>query len=353
MAAAEWSTRSLEARARRMERVIGWVRLLVVPGVLLAFFIWPDRSGQQTLAVTIKAAALDAPYALAVLALRPWRSPRIRIWGAGTAVYDFVSLLTFVFITGGANSPFLPVLIPVVAASAMRFGAVGVVASGFALTAPLLAGLAVDPGSADSRFALLVSLSSMWFVGIGITALRREEDRQHEANLSLALEAARSGAELELATWRANTDGLTGLSNHSCFHTLLTEALRRRRPAAIVYADLDGFKQVNDRLGHLVGDGVLQTFAKEMRAITPNGVTTARLGGDEFAALLLDEQALECEGLARRVRAITVPTSAGDVRASVGVATSDDGVTPEGVMAQADQAMYAEKHRRRQERAAA
>jgi diguanylate cyclase (GGDEF)-like protein len=330
-----------------MEQVIAWVRVLVVPTVLAAFFLWPERTPGQTLAVSIKA-PVDFVYALVVLTCRPWRSPRLRRWSVGTALYDGLSLVTHVFITGGASSPFVPYLIAALAAATMRFGIRGVVVAGVALTAPLAAALALGPGDPGGRFVTLMNTVAMWFVGIGLAAVRREEDRQHQANLKLAVEAARAQAELEVANWRASTDGLTGLANHSAFHTALARAVEAGQDAAVVYVDLDGFKRVNDAFGHHAGDEVLRTFARAMREAVPEAALVARLGGDEFAALLLGEDAARAAEVAARVRRISIASPSEPVVASVGSAELCSCGSPSELLRRADERMYEEKRRRKQ-----
>ena len=352
MSAAEWTSRSLDARARRMERIIAWVRVLVVPTVLAAFFVWPDRTAGQSLAVLVKA-PIDLGYAVVVLAFRPWRSPRLPLWSVGTALYDFLALMTHVFITGGASSPFIPFLIAALAASAMRFGVRGVTATGAGITACLLAALPWRPAPADERFTLFTTLSAMWFVGIGLAAVRREEDHQHEANLELALEAAKASAELEVANWRASTDGLTGLANHTAFHTALARAIEDARQVAVIYVDLDGFKRVNDAFGHQAGDEVLRAFARAMREAVPGECAVARLGGDEFAALLLDDEARRADEVAEAIRRIRVTSQSEAVVASVGAADLRAGGTSDDLLHEADQRMYEEKRRRKAARRAA
>lgn len=330
-----------------MERVIAWVRVLVVPTVLVAFYLWPERTPAQTLAVSIKA-PIDFVYAVAVLALRPWRSPRLRAWSLGTAIYDGTSLVVHVYITGGASSPFVPYLIAALAAATMRFGVTGVVVAGAALTAPLAAALVFEPGAPGGRFLTLMNAAAMWFVGIGLAAVRREEHRQHEANLQLAMEAAKAQAELEIANWRASTDGLTGLANHSAFHTALADATSAGREVAVVYVDLDGFKRVNDLLGHQAGDEVLREFARAMREAVPGNAMVARLGGDEFAALLFDDDAARAADVAERIRGIRVTSASDPVVASVGAAELCNCRSLSELLRRADERMYEEKRRRKE-----
>lgn len=88
----------------------------------------------------------------------------------------------------------------------------------------------------------------------------------------------------------AHTDPLTGLANRRWLMDLLTSefsrARRYRRPLSLLYLDLDGFKEINDRFGHMFGDEVLTGSARSMRAVLRATDLLARIGGDEFAVLL-------------------------------------------------------------------
>ena len=86
----------------------------------------------------------------------------------------------------------------------------------------------------------------------------------------------------------ANTDPATGLPNRRHFFSALQDRGAERKPFSVAVVDLDGFKQINDLHGHLVGDGVLAEIGKRLVAHAPAGSCVARMGGDEFA-LLLDE----------------------------------------------------------------
>ncbi|GAA3626043.1 putative bifunctional diguanylate cyclase/phosphodiesterase [Microlunatus ginsengisoli] len=177
-------------------------------------------------------------------------------------------------------------------------------------------------------------------------------------NLSIhqikAVDAERQQAQLELAR-QASHDALTGLANRPQAMLLIRGALARaQRSGAIVgllFVDLDGFKRVNDTLGHRAGDEVLHTTARRMESAVRAGDVVARLGGDEFVVLLepvVDEPA--AVGVAERlVRAIAEPISLTSGRqagigASIGVAiNSDGGVDPDRLVHEADQAAYLAK----------
>lgn len=85
----------------------------------------------------------------------------------------------------------------------------------------------------------------------------------------------------------ANYDSLTGLPNRNLLHRRAAEALESDPPPAMIMIDLDGFKDVNDTLGHAVGDAILQAVGKRLIETVPPTSTVARIGGDEFAVLLV------------------------------------------------------------------
>ena len=92
--------------------------------------------------------------------------------------------------------------------------------------------------------------------------------------------------------YRANHDALTGLLNRAAFKTGVAAHLRDTATAAVIVFDLDGFKTVNDDLGHATGDALLQALALRVQAFTLPGEAIARLGGDEFALLVADGEDL-------------------------------------------------------------
>jgi diguanylate cyclase (GGDEF)-like protein len=109
---------------------------------------------------------------------------------------------------------------------------------------------------------------------------------------------------------RAVRDPLTGLANRSRFTSALGPALRRSRPAhgeeiAVIFCDLDGFRHINDSLGHALGDEVIVQVAERLAAILPTNATLARFGGDEFTVLHEGVCGqLEAIGLAQHLAAV-------------------------------------------------
>jgi diguanylate cyclase (GGDEF)-like protein len=108
----------------------------------------------------------------------------------------------------------------------------------------------------------------------------------------------------------AHTDALTGLSNRRHFIEQLerefTRAKRYRRPLALLYLDLDGFKSINDQFGHVYGDEILRNIALSLRAVIRSTDLLSRIGGDEFAVLLPETAVKGALGVASKLnRALT------------------------------------------------
>lgn len=105
---------------------------------------------------------------------------------------------------------------------------------------------------------------------------------------------------------RANTDGLTGLYNHRYFQDRLSQelkrALRYNHPLSLIMIDLDGFKSINDNLGHLAGDTILRNFSKILTEEVREIDVPARYGGDEFAVILPETELEEATQIAERIR---------------------------------------------------
>lgn len=87
---------------------------------------------------------------------------------------------------------------------------------------------------------------------------------------------------------QANIDALTGLANRGKFYRSVEEAVFNSLPNAVLMIDLDGFKDVNDTLGHIAGDAILREVAKRLESLAEENDVVARIGGDEFAVMLAD-----------------------------------------------------------------
>ncbi len=153
---------------------------------------------------------------------------------------------------------------------------------------------------------------------------------------------------------RVHRDPLTGVANRAGFEAVVTEALRSRggRPLGLAFVDLDGFKGVNDELGHAAGDAVLVEVARRLSETLRDGDVVARLGGDEFALLLRDVTPDRLASVAERVqrhvaRPVVTEDGTATVGASVGLASAPrDGERVELLLARADERMYRQKQAR-------
>jgi diguanylate cyclase (GGDEF)-like protein/PAS domain S-box-containing protein len=149
----------------------------------------------------------------------------------------------------------------------------------------------------------------------------------------------------------ANHDSLTGLHNRRWFENELRQELERSRRTgrggALVWLDIDHFKEINDSLGHRVGDDIIVGVAAVVQQATRSGNTVARLGGDEFGVLDPDANAFDAECLAERlverIRSTAFTVDGKDIRVtpSVGIVVyPDHGQTAEELLTRADLAMY-------------
>ncbi|SDT52829.1 GGDEF domain-containing protein [Actinoplanes derwentensis] len=146
-------------------------------------------------------------------------------------------------------------------------------------------------------------------------------------------------------------DDLTGLANRNHFREEVSTALEHAEPGTVslLLVDLDGFKSVNDTLGHAAGDTLLAGVAEKLRSAVRSGDLPARLGGDEFGVLLRDCDHRDAEHTAQRIlQALTVPIPIDGTpvraNASIGVACSEAGDDIRTLLHAADTAMYAAKH---------
>lgn len=210
---------------------------------------------------------------------------------------------------------------------------------------------------AGDRLGMMVSLVSIAL--LGMTLLTSLLDARMQGTLRIANVKLKTVNE-ELRR-RALLDPLTGLPNRLLFEDRLAHALQRSERAheriaersaekiAVLFIDLDGFKPVNDSLGHAAGDEVLKEAAARLRAAARDRDTVARIGGDEFVLLMEDVTSLaDCVSLARRLgEALGGPLEINGrqvaISGSVGIAVYPDHSQKDKLIAHADAAMYAAK----------
>ncbi len=145
------------------------------------------------------------------------------------------------------------------------------------------------------------------------------------AHLVMIVEDITERKELEAQlVHRSMHDPLTGLANRLLFQDRLWHALERghreRTPTCVLIIDLDGFKKINDELGHPMGDLVLVSFAERLRSVLRASDTAARLGGDEFSIVCENTEDADAEVLAARLRTtITEPLELGAQSIPLGI----------------------------------
>jgi diguanylate cyclase (GGDEF)-like protein len=278
-----------------------------------------------------------------MMSVRPapirYSAEKIAVVGLLAALYGVVYLVTYShFSYGGAP-----------------FGAATVVVAGwfFGIRGGLIASLFV---SVENLLLLYSVLGHDWqtiFIHANISGL-----------VSLVLIACAIGhmsdlsrkvkAYTELLQYEAFHDPLTRLPNRALFYDRLEHAIARvsRGPnsVALLFLDLDGFKQINDQHGHLIGDKLLTTFAERLSDTLRLGDTFARLGGDEFVILLEDLPDLKAAELAaERIEAhlrhpFTIGNTEISITASIGIAFREAGThCAEDILLDADHAMYQAK----------
>ncbi|HYF92152.1 MAG TPA: EAL domain-containing protein [Symbiobacteriaceae bacterium] len=186
---------------------------------------------------------------------------------------------------------------------------------------------------------------------VTVTVISRQAAVLWENSRLLATGAALT----ERLAHQAYHDALTGLANRTLFYERLKSALVNHRrtgsPLGVLFLDLDGFKTVNDSLGHQAGDRLIMAVAGRLLRVTGSGTTVARLGGDEFAVLVEgagDREAAAAADALQRVLQQPVAVDGREVfvEASIGVAVSPQGEeTADELLRNADVAMYAAKGR--------
>ncbi|MGI3780755.1 MAG: putative bifunctional diguanylate cyclase/phosphodiesterase [Janthinobacterium lividum] len=270
----------------------------------------------------------------------------LTVWGS-TNELDFLWLLSYATCGAAALHPSMVALTAPGRPEPARFTRTRLFTLALAaLTPPLVLGAEAANGLPLDVWAVVAG--SIAVFGLVIARMKLSLDQIQTAN------EEREVARLALAHQAAH-DSLTGLPNRGQVMFLMRGALgRAQRSGAVVgllFVDLDGFKQVNDTLGHAAGDEVLVTASRRMQDGVRTGDVVARFGGDEFVVLLepVDEEASAVAVAERLVHALSQPLVLGSGRevsigASVGVAIAQDGaIDPERVLMEADVAVYRAK----------
>jgi diguanylate cyclase (GGDEF)-like protein len=262
-----------------------------------------------------------------------WYQP----FSAVQAVLDTVTIIAFVVVSerdfAQTTWPLLGVSISIAAIRHQLPGAI------LAYAATSLSYLLLVPDLTDVAFVLGIGAMTATIAGAQSAAFARQLRDLQETRRALQHQATH--------------DALTGLPNRA--H--LDEYAARLTGGAlgVLLLDLNGFKQVNDTHGHAAGDRLLHEIGGRLAAAAGTGAVAGRHGGDEFLILLPGAGRAEAAAVCERIRdAVRQPVGLGDgievtVGASIGVALRPAGgeVTLDGLTAEADAAMYREKHDRK------
>ncbi len=211
-----------------------------------------------------------------------------------------------------------------------------------------LGGLRLEPSTLYTISEGLTFLSIQIVIQGALAALLVSMSKHIERTIR------RLRSQTEQLTQLAHTDPLTGLANRRYLIEQLERefdrAKRYRRPLALLYIDLDGFKSINDRFGHLFGDEILRSLAMAMRAVLRSTDLLSRIGGDEFAVLLPETTVKGAIGVANKLRkalgayGTSLGTSVPPLTFCAGVAQMrDEDETIDDLLARADQAQYSAK----------
>jgi len=242
---------------------------------------------------------------------------------------------------------------PILVAGAITGGYSPIVFSSLASITVMIAwlrlrGLEMEPAYLYTISAGLTFLSIQIVIQQALAVLLVSLSRHIERSIR------RLRAQTEQLTLLAHTDPLTALANRRYLIEQLerefTRAKRYRRPLALLYIDLDGFKAINDRFGHLFGDEILRSLSMAIRAVLRSTDLLARIGGDEFAVLLPETTIKDAVGVANKLRkalgayGASLGTSVPPLTFCAGVAQMrEEDETIDDLLARADEAQYSAK----------
>jgi diguanylate cyclase (GGDEF)-like protein len=250
--------------------------------------------------------------------------------------------------------PLVFFLLPMILWAVLRFQTAGAATAVFLISTIAVIGSLNGGGPfarADVQEALI--LLQVFIIVLAGTTLSLGAVLTERSRLSTKL--AQSNAELHALAFN---DALTGLPNRRTLLDRLQQAERsarqRDKRAAVLFLDLDRFKRINDSLGHAVGDALLKTMARRLRAVLREDDLVCRLGGDEFVVLLLDIDAVtDAAAVAQKlIDAVHAPMRLANldlaISTSIGIALiPDDGSDGDKLIRYADLAMYRAKERGR------
>ena len=193
-----------------------------------------------------------------------------------------------------------------------------------------------------------------WLEVFSTTSPDDDQQRIIERLLSCLIHPLQNAVRFHRLSCQAAMDDLTGVGNRTALNRALSHEIARAERSeggaafALMLVDLDGFKELNDRLGHLVGDEGLRQFARVVEKNLRDSDQLFRYGGDEFVIILPDANAAAGREIGERLQQrLVAECNAPAVRATIGVAQWRCGMTSQELIKAADQAMYARKPQKR------
>ena len=315
-------------------RVVWWV---AIAGVLVGIGISNTFAANRSAIYALGGIAVLTVVVLHEMLPRRWR-------GRATVALEVVAALCLatglVWLTGGANSPFVFTFDLLVVAVALtmpsRLALLVTAAASLAYVGQLLMDVSLTASGVD-LLRVGINLGALWLLAY-LAGVYANSERRVRARV------------LELS----QTDPLTGLFNRGqLFPTLEQEVQRTRRSArgfCVLMIDLDGLKAINDSLGHLRGDDVLRAVGRVINGSIRAVDSAYRYGGDEFLILLPETEFIGAYVVAEKIRegveeiGESVATDRTMTSVSIGlVSHPEDGSSPEELMVAADRAMYQAK----------
>jgi diguanylate cyclase (GGDEF)-like protein len=276
----------------------------------------------------------------ALIVIWPQALPPRRFLGMAL---DFGAASYLMYVLEDKALPFFAVYLWVVIGNGLRYG-----------LRYLYVAMAVSILSFTVAFTVSAYWRAQWGFSVGLliglvalplyfSSLLKQLSRQHNELKKL----------YELTARHATHDSLTGLPNRKHFHDHLadtiTSAKRDKQIFAVLYLDLDGFKAINDALGHAAGDQVIENTARRLEQCVRKGDMVARVGGDEFVVLLRDIDTIDVAKVAEKIIKIlsdsfTIAAEPLYITTSIGVASyPHDGEDASALIHSADSAMYEAK----------
>ncbi|MHB8624432.1 MAG: diguanylate cyclase domain-containing protein [Sulfuricaulis sp.] len=318
---------------------------IVIANIVLLYLYYANTRGMLTanqhhVLFVIFCAVLAAAGLFLLIVIWPQTSPLRRLLGM---MLDFGTLSYFLYVMEDKGILFFAIYLWITIGNGLRYGA------RYLYTAMVISIIS---------FAVVLSSSVYWrgqwgfSIGliVGLVALPLYSSRLMKRLNDQNNELKKLYEQMER---HATYDSLTRLPNRKHFHDHLaktiTSAKRDERNFALLYLDLDGFKAINDALGHAIGDQLIENTARRLEQCIRKGDMVARVGGDEFIILLQDITSFEVSKVAEKItqflsEPFTLAAKTFSITISIGIAMyPQDGADANSLMNNADSAMYETK----------